>query len=248
MSGCPSGGGLNTYRLACIQTVGGSAQGTYDIGDGVDVECTADTNAGFNICVLNGKSISHGKFYPLFKYAEDSATVLTPFAKTNIQLTQDKVDNSVIGTVENGTNPTKSYAVGEHMIRGGKFCTVTVAVTTSSTWTLGSNYVEGDVADELNPSESSITTAETMSDGYNSLYKWGKMVQANLRFKTVTGGTDDLLGTIPSGYRPVKTMFIMAKASISGSIWLEINSYGNISLKSSVSSENIQLHTVWMTA
>lgn len=62
---------------------------------------------------------------------------------------QGKADNTVIGTVEDGANPTKSYAVGEHFIRNGKFCTVTVAVTTSSTWTLGSNYVEGTIADNL---------------------------------------------------------------------------------------------------
>ena len=67
------------------------------------------------------------------------------------ELTENKADNSVIGTVENGTNPTKSYAVGEHFIRNGKFCTVTVAVTTSSTWTEGGNYTSGDVAEALRP-------------------------------------------------------------------------------------------------
>jgi hypothetical protein len=59
----------------------------------------------------------------------------------------EKCDNSVIGTVEDGTNPTKTYAVGEHFIRNGKFCTVTVPVTTSSTWSEGSNYTSGEVGD-----------------------------------------------------------------------------------------------------
>lgn len=66
------------------------------------------------------------------------------------ELALNKADNSVIGTVEDGTNPTKTYAVWEHMVRGGKFCTVTSPVTTSSTWVLNGNYVEGDVASVLN--------------------------------------------------------------------------------------------------
>jgi len=70
-----------------------------------------------------------------------------PFVVPNTELTQTKADNSVIGTVEDGANPTKSYAVGEHMVRGGRFCTVTVPVTTSSTWVEGSNYTSGAVGD-----------------------------------------------------------------------------------------------------
>jgi len=69
----------------------------------------------------------------------------------NLNVNERKADNSVIGTVEDGTNPTKDYAVGEHMIRGGKFCTVTVPVTTASTWVEGNNYTIGDVASAFLP-------------------------------------------------------------------------------------------------
>ena len=104
------------------------------------------------------------------------------------------------------------------------------------------------LTDELTPSESSITTTQTMTDGYNLLTKWGKIVQTNLRFKTVTGSSGDSLGTIPTGFRPLKDMYVPARASASGNIWLQISSGGGVSLTSSVSSENIQLHTVWITA
>ncbi len=89
-----------------------------------------------------------------------------------IETLATKADNTVIGTVENGTNPTKAYAVGEHMIRNGKFCTVTSAVTTSSTWTLGSNYVEGDVASELD-------TVYTASGNNGLLIKKGNHITVN---------------------------------------------------------------------
>ena len=82
----------------------------------------------------------------------------------HISVDEQKVDNSVIGTVEDGTNPTKAYAVGEHMIRGGKFCTVTSPVTTSSTWTLNSNYVEGDVASLLYPINVGSITSGDLND------------------------------------------------------------------------------------
>lgn len=78
-------------------------------------------------------------------FVDDMETIIL----THASVDATKADNSVIGTVEDGTNPTKSYAVGEHMTRGGKFCTVTSPVTTSSTWVEGSNYTSGDVASEF---------------------------------------------------------------------------------------------------
>ena len=66
-----------------------------------------------------------------------------------IKLIEEKCDNSVIGTVEDGTNPTKSYAVDEFMVRDGAFCQVTAPVTTSSTWTEGSNYTKKSIAEVL---------------------------------------------------------------------------------------------------
>jgi hypothetical protein len=62
---------------------------------------------------------------------------------------ESKCDNSVIGTVEDGTNPTKSYAVDEFMVRDGAFCQVTAPVTTSSTWIEGSNYTKKSIAEVL---------------------------------------------------------------------------------------------------
>ena len=109
---------------------------------------------------------------------------------------QGKADNSVIGTVEDGINPTKAYAVGEHMIRGGKFCTVTVAVTTSSTWTEGSNYTSGDVASELDnigtytklyDGNIYLTNAEiSLLDNYNK-YTW---LVFELGINSSSGGFD----------------------------------------------------------
>ena len=58
-----------------------------------------------------------------------------------------KAENSVVGTVENGTTASQPYAVGEHFIRNDKFCTCISAIASGATLTLNTNYVEGTIAE-----------------------------------------------------------------------------------------------------
>lgn len=112
-----------------------------------------------------------------------TATAYEPYHASVSDSLEEKADNSVIGTVEDGANPTKSYEVGEHMIRGGKFCTVTVPVTTSSTWTLGGNYIEGDVADLLKTEIGSFNTPATnVTLGITTYMKYGNVMNVRLTF------------------------------------------------------------------
>ena len=165
----------NMLLKAGTYTVSGSASqnGTYvTIAVGSDTynsiagadrtfSLDADTIVDARISVRNGSTVTNAVFKPQLELG-DAATTYEPYYIPLKDVVPNKCDNSVIGTVEDGTNPTKAYAVGEHMIRGGKFCTVTVAVTTSSTWTLGSNYVEGTIADNLVKQDTfSGTTTET---------------------------------------------------------------------------------------
>ena len=147
LSGCPSNGSDSLYRL--------DANGTYaDYGEGVTIP--ANTNiTKIRIRIASGYKPTNLVFKPMISVSGGS---YEPYYVPLKDVVPTKADNSVIGTVEDGTNPTKSYAVGEHMIRGGKFCTVTVGVTTSSTWTLGSNYIEGDVASELFSNKGNVYT------------------------------------------------------------------------------------------
>ena len=75
-----------------------------------------------------------------------TATAYEPY---HASVEESKCDNSVIGTVEDDPNPTKAYAVDEFMVRDGAFCQVTAPVTTSSTWTEGSNYTKKSIAEVL---------------------------------------------------------------------------------------------------
>ena len=61
----------------------------------------------------------------------------------------EKADNSVIAPVENGSTASQAYAVGEHFIRDGAFCTCTQAISQGGSFTLNTNYTAGDVATQF---------------------------------------------------------------------------------------------------
>jgi hypothetical protein len=147
----------------------------------------------------------------MFYDASETDPTYEPYYIPLKDVVPNKCDNTVIGTVEDGTNPTKSYAVGEHMIRGGKFCTVTSPVTTSSTWTLGSNYVEGDVAELLAVQSGTPTpkTGVTIGDR-NTIHKVGSIVIMNIYVLTDLNGTSKSLFTLPSGFTPSNIKNVLA--------------------------------------
>lgn len=91
-------------------------------------------------------------------------------------LDANKTDNSIVGTVENGTKASKAYAVGEHFIRNKKFCTAIASIASGAAFTLNTNYVEGTIADiiskkTININASSITATDA-SDFLKKLFKW----------------------------------------------------------------------------
>ena len=102
------------------------------------------------ICrIFNGFTANNVKFYPMITNATVTDNSYEPHHASVEESLEQKCDNSVIGTVEDGANPTKAYAVNEFMVRDGAFCQVTAPVTTSSTWTEGSNYTKKSIAEVL---------------------------------------------------------------------------------------------------
>lgn len=65
-------------------------------------------------------------------------------------LDESKCDNTVIAPVEDGDKFTQAYTAGQHVIHGGKFCTLKSNVTTSDTPS-ASNLDDGTVASALVP-------------------------------------------------------------------------------------------------
>ena len=52
---------------------------------------------------------------------------------------------SVIGSVEGGDTASRAYAIGEHFIKDGKFCTVIQTIAAEATLTKDTNFVESSI-------------------------------------------------------------------------------------------------------
>lgn len=102
-------------------------------------------------------------------------------------LLNGKVDNSVIGPVEDGEKASQAYAVGEHFIRNSKFCTVIQTIAAEATLTKDTNYVEGTVGDTI----------------YIEKFHGTQTVTAGNFFSEAV--------TLPSGYDVVMSDVIIAK-------------------------------------
>ena len=152
LSGCPAGGGNSTYRLLIFINFkdGTTSTAWRDLGDGASV--TIDKEVDYcmaRLDVLVNTEISDKTFYPMIRDASIADDTYVPFIYDNVELASSKTDTSVVGPVESGTTASQAYAVGEHFIRGGKFCTAIAAIASGATLTQGTNYVEGTIAEAL---------------------------------------------------------------------------------------------------
>ena len=117
-----------------------------DKGTGITFEFPA-TASSFNLQLIftANATASNEPFYLQVEIGSQ-ASAFEPYHPT---VDETKCDNSVIAPVENGTTASQAYAVGEHFIRNGAFCTVTQAISSGGTLTKGTNYTSGDVASEF---------------------------------------------------------------------------------------------------
>ena len=125
LSGCPSGGSDNTYSI-WVTYNDGTEHSYKDYGNGF--EFVNDGNlVRIQVVIANGYTANNLKFYPMIRLATDPDPTYVPYAQPNRELTVNKVDNSVIGTVE-GTNASKAWSVGERFISRGQFKEVTAPI------------------------------------------------------------------------------------------------------------------------
>lgn len=121
----------------------------------------------------------------------------------------DKCDNSVIAPVESGATASRAYAVGEHFIRDGAFCTAKTAIASGAVFTLNTNYTAGNVAGEFEKTPDTVhelvpNISYTKKDGFVILDASGNTGVS------ITQGSWITLGTLPEGYRPTEPWSTMA--------------------------------------
>ena len=111
-----------------------------------------------------------------------------------------KVDNSVIAPVEDEETSSQAYAIGEHFIRGEKFCTTIQAIAAEATLTKNTNYIEGSITDFLQIDDQKATsevTNCTIDDLRNHCVKDGGIVTLRIRFTLAADQTAAAIIKVP---------------------------------------------------
>ena len=129
----------------------GNYTGVLSQGYGTEVKLTM-SYSGFISFVLWS---SNAEFLPS---SVSEFKLYTNYVTPNNKLT----DISATGTDESGrTTASKAYAIGEHFYKDGKFCTAKTAIASGATFTLNTNYVEGDVASTIDAKSTNQLTADS---------------------------------------------------------------------------------------
>lgn len=107
---------------------------------------------------------------------------------------------SVIGPVEDGEKASQAYAIGDHFIKDGKFCTAIHIIAAEATLTKNNNYVEGCITDFLQVNEQKATSEVancTIDDTRNHCVKVGRIVTLRVRFTLAADQTAGIIIKVP---------------------------------------------------
>lgn len=90
-------------------------------------------------------------------------------------------DYSIIGPEEKTATASRAYAVGEHFVKDGYFCTAKTAIAQGATLTLNTNYTQGDVA-EATYADQTFNGASTNAQSGKAIanYSDGKFLKVSL--------------------------------------------------------------------
>lgn len=146
------------YSSVVLQkTSDSSVLGSYLISNGAVDKSQAtftlaeDTECYFGFNTSTGVAYGTNTFiiYPMVKLADDKDDTFYPYAMTNKELTDNKIDASEIAPIENGTTASTAYEQGAYFIHNGKFCKAKTAIASGASFTLNTNYEVTTVAAEL---------------------------------------------------------------------------------------------------
>ena len=119
-----------------------------------DITFTLTAEDDYDAIVIGSKRVSNGTacsgtIKPMIRLATDTDPTYQPYAMTNKELTDNKIDASQIAPIENGATASTSYEQGAYFIHNGKFCKAKTSIASGATFTKGTNYEETTVAAEL---------------------------------------------------------------------------------------------------
>lgn len=105
--------------------------------------------AGTNVITTDGDSIKITYRDGIVATLED---IVAEDERTDAKLAEGlgtKAEISAIADNEPNATSSQAYAVGGHFYKDGKFCTAIAQIASGATFTKGTNYVEGTIADNM---------------------------------------------------------------------------------------------------
>lgn len=153
LTGCPSGGSSNTYRMylnTYRQGSTSSAGGIEDTGSGGYQLFLYDITVGCYIEIKKNTVCNNLIFKPMLYLNNFTAnTDYIDYAQTNRQLTISKADYRDIATVENTNKASKAYVKNDLIIWRGDLHRVTTNISSGGTITLNTNVVATTLSAEI---------------------------------------------------------------------------------------------------
>jgi len=221
LSGCPSGGGISTYNIRAYEKNSGGTDVVIgkDYGDGVTLTLNGDyydsnsVHLDLAIVVTAGAVISTPiTFKPMLCDARVIDPTFAPFAKTNLQLTNDKAERDDLSTIHatGSTNTTgATIASGTFFYLNGSYCKAIANIAVNATFTLNTNFKVASVGEELSSINNNLTVEDISSQlTVNTLaisgatvvaLKYGKLIKVSIFYGTVvaTGEATLLVSGLP---------------------------------------------------
>jgi len=153
-------------------------------------------------------------YYGIKRFFKDK---LENIAKIWDETIYSKLNTSAFAPVQDGTNPSVNIGRGEFFIRGGKICICIQSMTTSSTFTKNTNYIELEsYAKYEEPSlENLFTASEGVTlDGDPICARCGNVVYFSIAVNGVDATSEYEVGTFKSVPLEITTlMHITEKGS-----------------------------------
>ena len=98
LNGCPSGGSDNSYRIGARYNNSGTLTYNYDTGNGCKINDISIVDRVF-IQIASGQTVNNLVFKPMLRLASDPDDTYQPYAMTNRELTEEKINIADLKTV-----------------------------------------------------------------------------------------------------------------------------------------------------
>lgn len=135
-----------TYESKLYKFTTDHAAGAWDVSDVTEVTVSDDLEKTYKSDDATESAIADADYVPFYD-SSASASRKSTWSNFKNKILSGVAMISAIGTNETGTTASRAYAVAEHFYKDGKFCTAIASIAQGATFTLNTNYVEGNIAE-----------------------------------------------------------------------------------------------------